>query len=209
MTPFCFFSFILFDLLLDCKCAIFLLDRAYRSLDLSQHHFGNIGNGAAELHYRVFGVEYGNTVEVLPIEILPWVISEAHHCTVDNRRGCLHYEKTSLIGFGQGVQLAKIVGGKHDIEIVLVVIVHNIECDSEQGFLKLGVLCFAEMILQFFQDAVGIFRLDLPERERLVVPAVGVRNIEYMPKMRAIAAVVDQRDALCPAVDPAVKHRVP
>ena len=136
MTPFCFFSFILFDLLLDCKCAIFLFNRPHGAFDLPQHHFRYIRNGAAKLRDRIIGVEERHIRKVLRREDLCGVMSYSpQHGVRDS--GCdLHIEHTSRVFCGQFSQ-STVIGERHKrIEIILRVVSRRFECDTEDCVLQ-------------------------------------------------------------------------
>ena len=136
MTPFCFFSFILFDLLLDCKCAIFLFDHPHRALDLSQHHFRYIRNGAAELRDRIIGVEERHIRKVLRREDLRGVMPDSTKYGICNGGRDLHIEHASRVFCGQFSQ-STVIGKSHKrIEIILRVVSRRFECDTEDCVLQ-------------------------------------------------------------------------
>ena len=209
MTPFCFFSFILFDLLLDYKCAIFLFDRPHGAFDLPQHHFRYIRNGAAKLRDRIIGVKERHIRKVLRREDLCGVMFDStKHGICDG--GCdLHVEHTPCIFCGQFSQSAVIRERHERIEIILCIVRCSFECNTEDCVLQCRRLGIAKGVFQLLNDPLLILGLCLPQGKRLAVAIIGVFDIEYMTKMRTVAAIVDQCDALCTAIDPAVKHSVP
>ena len=191
MTPFCFFSFILFDLLLDCKCAIFLFDRAHGAFDLPQHHFRYVRNCAAKLRDRIIGVEERHIRKVLRREDLRGIMPDSsQHGICDG--GCdLHVEHAPSIFCGQFTQ-STVIGERHEcIEIILRVVTRRFECNTEDCVLQCRRLRVAERVFQFLNDPFIVLRICLPQGKRLAVAIIGVFDIEHMTKMRTVAAIVD------------------
>ena len=136
MTPFCFFSFILFDLTVDCKCAIVLpRNRINRAFDLPQNHFRYVGHGASELRDRVLCVKEGHIRKVLRLKESGRIISQPHKGSVCNRCGDLHIEDAAGIFVGKRRQSA-VIGKRHNrIKIILSVVRRCFQGNAEDGVL--------------------------------------------------------------------------
>ena len=124
--------------------------------------------------------------------------------------GCdLHIEHTPCVFRGQ-IRQSTVIGERHErIEIILRVVTRRFERDAEDCLLQCGRLRIAEGVFQFLNDPLFVLRLCLPQGKGLTVAVVGVFDIEHMTKMRTVAAIVNQRDAFCTAIDPAIEHSVP
>lgn len=106
--------------------------------------------------------------------------------------GCdLHIEHTPRIFCGQFSQ-STVIGERHEcIEIILCIVCRRFECDTEDCVLQCRRLGIAEGVFQLLNDPLLILGLCLPQGKRLAVAIIGVFDVEYMTKMRTVAAIID------------------
>ena len=77
------------------------------------------------------------------------------------------------------------------IEIILCIVRCSFERNTEDCVLQCRRLRVAEGVFQFLNDPFIVLRICLPQGKRLTVSVVGVFDIEHMPKVRTVAAIVD------------------
>ena len=106
--------------------------------------------------------------------------------------GCdLHVEHTPCIFCGQFSQSTVVRECHKRIEIILRVVSRRFKCDAEDCVLQCRRLRVAERVFQFLNDPFLVLRLCLPQGKGLTVAVIGVFDVEYMTKMRTVAAIVD------------------
>ena len=190
------------------KCAILFLflpvQIPHRAGDLTQRHFGNVADSAAQDRQGFRGVEVKDMGKVLAAEILLGVDAAPGQHDIGHAVFQQALEPRFSIEVVQFFQQTALFDATQLGEVVAKVVLHDDLCRLQQALGKVRLVSkLAIAVLQRLRHRPLVLRLHLPDGDGAPLPAVGVGHIKDVPQFVAPVGVHQQGDPRGAPVHPA------